>query len=64
MKCVVHFQMAYNADVDILLPFVHHKGNLSDDVQRYYRECFAFVKTEDGHPNYDSLYECVHYIER
>ena len=56
--------MAYNAKADILLPYVHHHGEISEDLQKYYRECFAFVRTEDGMAKYESVLECLRYVER
>ena len=60
----ISFQMLYNAKADILLPFVLHDGGLGDEVQHYFRECFAFIETKDGHVDHESVHECLQYIER
>ena len=45
------------------MPFILHRGNISDKLQTYYQECFSFVKTSDGHINFDAVYKCLQDME-
>ena len=56
--------MIYNAEGQILKPFVAHKGQIPKAVQEYFAPKFGFLCTEDGEFDQTCLMEIGNYIER
>ena len=52
-KCL--FQMTYNAEGEMLLPFVTHKGPLHEAVSSYFKGHVHLFQTDDGNLDRNSL---------
>ena len=58
------FQIMYNAEGEILRPFVTHKGDIPQAVIQCFKNDFCFIKTEDGEINANLLLEVRDEIHR
>ena len=56
--------MIYNAEGELLHPFVVHKGDIPKGVQEYFKDEIGFAETIDGDLNQTTLMNICQYIER
>ena len=51
-------QFSYNLNEESLPPAVVHDGRITDTVQERYEGRLAFVETEDGNIDYNTIGQC------
>ena len=54
----------YNAEGELFKPFIAHKGNIPDRVQKHFKEDMIFCQTFDGHLSQSVLIEVFKCIQR
>ena len=40
--------MIYNAEGEIIIPFIPHKGNMPESIKKYFKDQVFFFQTDDG----------------
>ena len=61
---VFDFQMIYNAQGEVLKPFIAHSGEIPNAVQEYYGQHIKFSKTDNGKVDQCVLIEVCQYLKK
>ena len=58
------FQMIYNAQGEIIIPFLPHKGNMPEPIKKHFVNKIFFFQTDDGLVDKTTLVLIVYTIQK